>query len=559
MPGQARRHLLPLTVVLLLALAGMAPLFAPGLWATHDGHHQVIRLMHFHQGLADGQLPVRWAGTALCGYGYPLFVFTYRLPFWIAEGWYLMTGSLTASITATFVLTFLTSSAAMYWFACCLTGSRLAACTAAILYLWAPYRFLDVYVRGAMGEAVTFTFIPLLYGSLHQLAHDESRRQRWGVAVALTAAGLVLSHMMIVALLVIPIALWWGYLWGETTHRRAFARTSSHAGLAALCLTAYYWLPAAAEKSSTQLVERLADNYTEHFLEFWQLLRSPWGFGFDVAGAVHDQMSFELGDAQWLIAGASAVVFGLLSFRRSEPRTRRLLGVLLTTFAASIYFSLPQGGWLYALLRHAVVVDLPWKWLSVSVFAIATLTALGIDRLAAHPWRQRGTALCLVLVALWGNRDYVRVGGRDHAPDRAYWTSDATSNDYAEYTPLGFDPSACAVGDPELVTLAGESDAQLVDRRSNRVRFTADVRTAAATLATKVASYPGWRAEVDGRPVSIGRDAGRLTVSLPHGRHLVTLHFGETGAGRLGDGLSLAALFCLGVLACRGREQRPAP
>src|SRR5439155_338892 len=95
--------------------------------ARHDGRHQIVRLMHFHRGLVDGQLPVRWAGTALCGYGYPLFVFTYRLPFWLAELWYLASGSLGDAIKATFVVTFLASGVTMYWLAHLLTASPLAA------------------------------------------------------------------------------------------------------------------------------------------------------------------------------------------------------------------------------------------------------------------------------------------------------------------------------------------------------------------------------------------------------------------------------------------------
>ena len=81
MSRTVRRHGPPLAALLTLGLLGVAPLFHPGFPASHDGHHQIVRLMHFHRGLVDGQLPVRWAGTALCGYGYPLFVFTYRLPF----------------------------------------------------------------------------------------------------------------------------------------------------------------------------------------------------------------------------------------------------------------------------------------------------------------------------------------------------------------------------------------------------------------------------------------------------------------------------------------------
>lgn len=551
-----RRHLLPLACVAILALVGMGPLFVPGYWKTHDGHHQVIRLMHFHRGLADGQFPVRWAGSALCGYGYPLFVFTYRLPFWLAEAWYLLSGSLTGSIKATVVGTFLASGLTMYWFAHLLTASRVAACTAAILYLWAPYRFLDVYVRGALGEAVAFTFVPLLYGCLYRMAHDTARRRRWSIGAAIAAACLVLSHMMIVALFAIPVALWWVHLWREADDQPRFVGASLHAGAVALSLTAYYWLPAALEKSYTQFAGRLGDYYADHFLEFSQLVRSPWGFGFDQVGARFDEMSFELGAAQWVVVLASATLLAALAWRRRERDTQRLLAVLLATFAASVYFALPQGGWLYEVLRHAVVVDLPWKWLSVSVFCIATLVAVVLTQLRERPRLQASVAALLVALALYGNRDHVRVGGRDGSPDVAYWTNQSTSNDYGEYTPVGFDPDTCSADAPTFVLLSGAGDTELLDRRSNAVEFIADVTSPVAVIAAKTLWYPGWRAQIDGSPAPLGRDGGRITVRVSRGHHVIELSFGETGSRRVADAASLAAMLYV-VVALGRRRRRP--
>jgi hypothetical protein len=118
--------LTPLLVVLILALLGVKALFHSGFYTSHDGEHQVVRLWQFHQGLLDGQFPPRWAGSLLNGFGYPLFVFTYRLPFWIGEVFYRLGFTLTDSIKIVFILTYILSGVTMYLFASDLWKSKTA-------------------------------------------------------------------------------------------------------------------------------------------------------------------------------------------------------------------------------------------------------------------------------------------------------------------------------------------------------------------------------------------------------------------------------------------------
>jgi hypothetical protein len=536
-----RRHGLPLAAVVILALLGVAPLFHAGFPGSHDGHHQIVRLMHFHRGLADGQIPVRWAGTALCGYGYPLFVFTYRLPFWVAELWYVASGSLGDAIKATFVITFVASGVAMYWFAHVLTASRLAAFAAAALYLWAPYRFLDVYVRGALGEATAFVFVPLVYGSIHRMAHEGERRALWSLVLAGSAAGLVLSHVMIVALFVVPVAAWWALAWWTAAERRPFVLASLRAGVLTLLLTAYYWLPASLEKRYTLLATRLEDSWAGHFVAPMQLVHGAWGFGFDVPGSPY-RMSFQLGLAQWVVLAGGLALAAVLLVRRERSGRVPVLVVLLGSAAAGLYGTLPASAWFYRLLQHAVVIDLPWKCLAVTVFCAAASFAVGLAHLGRPASVRYGVVAVVLGLALWGNREHVAVPAWAYVPDADWWRSAATSNDYDEYTPATFDPSPCSPDDPELVTLTGDAESRLLARRSNALSFASTVRSDGALVQAKVAWYPGWQLFVDGRPSALEHRNGRVVASVPRGEHVVSLAWRETGWRLAGDCASLVGL-----------------
>ncbi len=79
-------------------------LFKPYFYTSHDGIHQVVRLYYFDQVLKDGQIPPRWVGGLLNGFGYPLFNFSYQMPWFIAEPLHLSGLSIFESIKMTFLI-----------------------------------------------------------------------------------------------------------------------------------------------------------------------------------------------------------------------------------------------------------------------------------------------------------------------------------------------------------------------------------------------------------------------------------------------------------------------
>jgi len=68
-------------ILIALSLLVIGPFFKPGFFETHDGGWAVVRLGAMHRAFADLHLPARWAGELNFGYGYPLFEFTYPLPY----------------------------------------------------------------------------------------------------------------------------------------------------------------------------------------------------------------------------------------------------------------------------------------------------------------------------------------------------------------------------------------------------------------------------------------------------------------------------------------------
>ena len=67
------------------------------------------------------------------------------------------------------------SGIAMYYFAKKITDDKNVGVFASILYMGIPYHLTDMYIRGSIGEFLSFIFIPLVFLGLYQLFHEEKK------------------------------------------------------------------------------------------------------------------------------------------------------------------------------------------------------------------------------------------------------------------------------------------------------------------------------------------------------------------------------------------------
>ncbi|HEX3000592.1 MAG TPA: YfhO family protein, partial [Armatimonadota bacterium] len=88
------------------------------------------------------------------------------------------------------------------------------------------------------------------------------------------------------------------------------------------------------------------------------------------------------------------------------------------------------------------------------------------------------------------------------------------------------------------------SEARIVEENATRLRLKLRAPRE-CVLSLRDAFYPGWQAQVDGKPVAIARDHGAFrAVAIPAGTQEVLFHY-EPMSFRLGLFLSLLALGCL--------------
>lgn len=103
----------------------------------------------------------------------------------------LLTNNVVTAMKIFIFITFFFSGTAMYKLVRTISKNNLAALLAALFYMIAPYRLLNTYVRLAVGEMISFVFIPIIFRGVYYILNGEKQRSYLYV---LGTIGLVLSH-----------------------------------------------------------------------------------------------------------------------------------------------------------------------------------------------------------------------------------------------------------------------------------------------------------------------------------------------------------------------------
>jgi len=353
-----------------LGLFAMRTFWGPEFYDGHDAPAHLVRLWQFDKEVKAGHLPPRWAPDLYAGRGYPVFIFAYPLPYFIAEVFHLAGFSLAASLKLTLVLAYLTSLIGMYY----LTGFL-----GAVLWGFAPYMFVKIFITGSLGVVTAFALIPWFFRAI-------SRRQ-W-LAASVLMALWILSHP---GKLVIFGPLLLLFFFKDLRQWRGWLA----AGLLALGLSAWYFLPANLEIPYTHYREFVSHNYINDFVPLSRLLYSKWGTN---APGFANPLSQQVGIAQWL-----AVLLGLIFFKK--------LWSYLLVFALSIFLMLEQSRFIWDLPTPLQQVSTPWRFLSLAVFASALIASRAVQLIKPKILRI-AAAVLLIVLALYGNRNHMRINDK---------------------------------------------------------------------------------------------------------------------------------------------------
>jgi len=531
-------------IIFASVLIASRDLFKSGYFPIHDDL-QVGRLYEIDSCFKDSQFPCRWVPDMGYGYGYPLFNYYPPLPYFFGELVHKLGFSFIDSTKIMFLGAILISAILMYLFGKSLWG-QWGGVLSSVLYIFAPYHAVDIYVRGAMNEAWAIAFLPGVCWAVYEII--DHRDKKYVPVMAIMFAMLLLSHNLM-AFIFTPVIAFFALLmiWLRKKNFKEKILKLVLGGLWGFGLAAFFTLPVIVEKKYAHVETMLMGyfNYLAHFVSIKKLLFTRfWGYG--SSGWLQETgMPFQVGIFHWVLA--VFVFLGSVFFFLKRKISKEYL-ILNTCFLILFIFSLFLVHLRSVFIWNAVPIlaylQFPWRFLTLVVFSISILGGGIVFFFKSERWKVIVTTV-LLLITVWLNYSFFRfekifpMTDQEKLFSAKGWNKLQTDAIF-DYLPIyaKVPPGGPAPEKPEIIEGFGEISG--VEKGSNWYRFSINVGNKAKVQIPEY-DFPGWKVWVDNKLTQIYHDnsLGLITIFISPGSHTVKLKLTDTPVRTVGNVISL--------------------
>lgn len=509
-------------IILVIIIVGsifLFPFFQQGYFKTDDGEWAIIRLSEMKRELRDGQIPARWSSVLNHGYGYPLFLFTYPLPYYIGSLISFSGMGLTNTIKILFILGSLSGALGMYVLSRKYWGD-IGGLVSSIFYITAPYKLVNLYIRGSVGEIIALGIVPWLFYFVSQIGKNKYA----GHISSILIAFLILTHN-ISALLFLPMVI----IYFLVNNYRKKELTEGVKILAlGFFLSAFFWFPLLLEKHYIFAGNNLIADRNLHFATFRDVFLQ--NFIYSVKPPIF------IGYLHVLILFISLLM--LFVKRRLKERPTVIFFLIISFLSICMMFSISSPIWNFPIIS---MIDFPWRLMLIIAFTSSFLAGIVVN--ITHG-RLISVALCLAAIVLYFQ--FVQVGERFIRDDNYYEANDATTTSNDELMPVWVVEKPTNMS-PDKIILNGVVNSTEYTSRSINISVTSyDDQEAVVNMIY----FPGWEFFVNNQEVreTITDPGGLIAFNIPKGSLNITGMFLRTTPRLIGDLISLLGLGFLVIL-----------
>jgi hypothetical protein len=505
----------------------------------YDSFSHIFWIGEWHSMWQAGIYYPRWLPDSFHGFGAPSFYYYPPLTFFLSSALYTVLPSLSPDTIGKIlgILAFGFSILSMWlylrWRSASVSQtikSNIGILLGALLYGFAPYRIFNYSTRGALPEHIAFCMVPFAFWGadlILQRRQANDLRHAMGMLIC-SFALLVLANLPAATVTAIGVVLYVAVV-GRNAKVRDLGWLS-FAGITSLLLAAFYVLPVAALFGNVQM-ERL-----------WRpvslVQSSPFLAVFSGEALTINSYTFVM------LAGGCLLLYGWLR-NKLAPKPHFWLVVFIIAAQLPV---LTQ--YLYRHVPPFTIVQLASRF---SILLIIVVAIAWQEELQVRDFGKR-VPMTSAIVIFWSICTIGLVGLQladvhihKHGPLPIGDAPEYATRWAKPYDKYGDSLSTPFVNDSQTVVWASNDSVSLISSVRKPYSDTIGYRSnvPARTLIRR-SYWPTWKAAVDGNPVATAPDSlGRLTLTVPEGKHQLVLNLETSRAAETGSWISVSSLVTL--------------
>lgn len=399
----------------------------------------------------------------------------------------------------------------MYYFTKKITDDRNVGVLSSILYMVMPYHLTDMYIRGSVGEFLSFVFIPIIFLGLYNLFHEE--KKDWLLVIG--SVGIIITHNLMTLICAIIAFIYVAVNLPKLKVKKIREKFIFNI-VFIICISSFFWLPLFGTSINTRY-------------EVYEPGKMATAESVQNSGITLRQLVITYNDGSYAFELGPYILimlcFTISAFRRVAPEMKKeyiffLIIGILATFMSTKYFPWKFIGNKISMIQFA------WRMLTITCFCFSFICAINIGIVIKNFKFIDAVVLCTIAVlyafALRGlvpqtndklqkpeDMDFGFVTGRN--------TDCLVGMGKNEYLPKNAYDNYfyLATRESSIIVLEGDAKFENTSKKGNKLSSRIEVLEDKTLIELPYVYYPGYTVTIDGSEVqTFESENGFLAIGL---------------------------------------------
>ena len=539
-------------ICLIASLIMLRQLLTAGYFSclTEDTWTYTSWASQFIDALNEGIIYPRWTPLNFWDYGSPTFILYPPLAFYLTALLNVLTGSIIAAMNITKYAALLLSGIGMFFLVKEFYQEKTALLSA-LFYMAFPFNVFGLYYYGTFASVVSLIwFSPIM---LFINKYFKSRQYKYVLYAGVSYGGLILTHLINAYMFSFVMAGFVGYLSVMEKRPRDIV-VFLFIILIGCMVSAAYLFPLIFEKQFFNINAFVA---AEGGFDFSKFFIYPNRTGQMPSGNFWPVYYKEFETSVFLLIIFICIFTLRITQIRSFTSMRTAHNVnlfFLGTALGSLLLLFGMSSFLWNSIPFLKFIQFPFRWLNITVFAVAFLSATGfrmvesVYKKGAEGYAIIAVVFLMFLICFLYDYKYI-VTSPVYTPDELIppkavnWTK--------EHLPRGVDINKIreTENSGKLIFITGEGKAEVVAWNTASRTIKTDVKKH-SIIRIRTFYFPGWKAYIDGTETEIKKenDSGAMLVPIPGGVHTLELKFRDTPVRHYSGLVTICSLLLIVIL-----------